>query len=716
MRLVGASNRSWGVAIIGAACVLFAGSPAAGGPSGRPDSFHEDFSSGSLDWQGGWDTDSGEDSYARFYRVDRLSAGLLASARQSFCAHSIHDYFHEQVLQVRRPTGERGFWDEANACWAGLLLWSPEDGWYAATPHDWRFSVELEEGALMASVISGGHPMDDALKGELFYIHKRIAEDGTIEGLTNIGGSTQGAYEYGLVLSALALGARYFEGDEAPEAETVYEDMRKVFSRILVLFSERIQACEESAVLLRGYVNAYRAFDLHGDEASARAARSRFESLAGRFIALQKAVGAFDLLDPAMHVQKQLKADIGLLLAYSVTNDTRYVEAAKRNMDWVIAYRWDDSPNCMGGVMWSADDTTSYFECHQSWFILVAKYLEDCSEYSYRPYLEDAFAFLTDDNFAGVDMFEHNAETYGAFFSYRAISRDGAIQKDPFHRWKGAYEIGASLWALASIYGVYSEGHGVLVTQAPTDSSGSWDRALFTERDFGGGNMAIRWDARFKDARRGGAYTGLFNSQAYDCLLLLDTTKGLSYRDIAGRQRVLVDKSLLRSGTVYTVRCEKRGEYSRIRVTLLEDGLPLFDGFVSDMRAYSSCYFGVFQNSMGSSGAKAIFVDNIEYEPIGEGAGPAPEASRMYQGYPNPFNALVRIEYDVAANGPVSLRIYSAAGELVADLVDRVVEPGRYWAVWDGRGAGGAKVASGVYFCSFVTGDSRQTRKVVLVR
>jgi hypothetical protein len=716
MRYPGASVRSWSAAIFGAACVMAHGGPAAGQSARQPSPFVEDFGSGVIDWTDGWDTNGGKDSYQSYYRVDRLSPGFLAFDRQSYYSHSIHDYFHEQVGQALLPTGEHGFWDQEDECWAGLLLWSAADGWYGATGHDWRFSVELEEGALMASIVSGTRPMDQALKSELLYMRKHIDENGALSDLSAIGGIYPGAYEYGLALSALALGVEHFEDEDIFAAQAAYEDLEKVFGGVLVRYQDRMEPCEEAAVMLRGYVNAHDAFLIRGDTVSAGTARKKMERIALDLVASQDRDGAFIIYDGKLHVQKQLKVDIGLLLAHAVTKDRRYVEAVNRNLQWIIANRWDSSPKCYGGLMWAADDLDTFFECHQMWFILAARYLETCSEFSYRPFIEDAFAFLTDDNCAGADMYEHNAETYGAFFSYRAVSRDGTIQKDPFHQWKGGYEIGASLWALAAIRDVYSAGHSRLATQPPEGSSGTWDRAIFSARDFGNGSMSFQWDVQFKDVRYAGAYTGLFNGRSNDGIFLLDTSDGLSYRDSDDRRRVLVDKARLGSGVVYTVKLNTL-KPNLIQVILLADGAKLFEGFVSDMRSFDSCRFGVFQQSGGASRAKAVFVDDVRYAPLGSGLeGSVPEATAMRPGYPNPFNAGIRIDYDVSVRGPVSLRVFDAAGRLVADLAEGVTAPGRYSVFWDGRDRNGARVASGVYFCRFRAQAGNQNQKIVLLR
>ena len=60
--------------------------------------------------------------------------------------------------------------------------------------------------------------------------------------------------------------------------------------------------------------------------------------------------------------------------------------------------------------------------------------------------------------------------------------------------------------------------------------------------------------------------------------------------------------------------------------------------------------------------------------------------------------------------------IYDMAGQRVRTLVDRPMWPGRHLTYWDGRDAAGNPAASGAYLCALRSGDSVQTRKLVLVR
>jgi parallel beta-helix repeat protein len=93
-----------------------------------------------------------------------------------------------------------------------------------------------------------------------------------------------------------------------------------------------------------------------------------------------------------------------------------------------------------------------------------------------------------------------------------------------------------------------------------------------------------------------------------------------------------------------------------------------------------------------------------------------PPATSLRAIYPNPFNPMTRIVFDVSRTSMVQIAIYDVSGRAVAVLVDREMEPGRYEAVWNGRTGAGRSAASGVYFCRLKAGRTLETKKMVLLR
>jgi hypothetical protein len=91
--------------------------------------------------------------------------------------------------------------------------------------------------------------------------------------------------------------------------------------------------------------------------------------------------------------------------------------------------------------------------------------------------------------------------------------------------------------------------------------------------------------------------------------------------------------------------------------------------------------------------------------------------NELNQNVPNPFNPTTTIKYEIKTAGPVSLKIYNVAGQLVKTLVDGQRIAGQvYEANWNGLNDSGQSVSSGVYFYKLVSTNFTQTKKMVLLK
>ncbi|MCK5732723.1 MAG: T9SS type A sorting domain-containing protein, partial [Candidatus Latescibacteria bacterium] len=93
-----------------------------------------------------------------------------------------------------------------------------------------------------------------------------------------------------------------------------------------------------------------------------------------------------------------------------------------------------------------------------------------------------------------------------------------------------------------------------------------------------------------------------------------------------------------------------------------------------------------------------------------------PEANRLAQNFPNPFNARTVVPFDLPAGGKVHLSIYNIAGQRVRTLVNGWREAGFRSVIWDGRDRGGREVASGVYLVRLEGSDFTEAKRMVLLR
>jgi hypothetical protein len=88
-----------------------------------------------------------------------------------------------------------------------------------------------------------------------------------------------------------------------------------------------------------------------------------------------------------------------------------------------------------------------------------------------------------------------------------------------------------------------------------------------------------------------------------------------------------------------------------------------------------------------------------------------PDRSALEQNYPNPFNPSTRIEFQLAAPGFVSLKVYDVLGKEVKTLVNEERNAGSYEATFDATG-----LASGTYFYRLKAGGFTQSKKLLLLR
>jgi len=91
---------------------------------------------------------------------------------------------------------------------------------------------------------------------------------------------------------------------------------------------------------------------------------------------------------------------------------------------------------------------------------------------------------------------------------------------------------------------------------------------------------------------------------------------------------------------------------------------------------------------------------------------------KLYNNYPNPFNAGTNIQFFIQEAGFVSLKIYNLLGKESAVLVSEKLNPGDYKYTWDA-----AEFSSGVYFYRFelspATGSGErfvQSKKLILLK
>ena len=149
---------------------------------------------------------------------------------------------------------------------------------------------------------------------------------------------------------------------------------------------------------------------------------------------------------------------------------------------------------------------------------------------------------------------------------------------------------------------------------------------------------------------------------------------------------------------------------------------------VSDLVQPGSCFVQVrlaaFQleypkANEGYDGYPAPYFDNVRVEAFTLGESTAvPQAGGIFSvaSFPNPFNPITRIEFNLPGRGPLSLKVFNLRGELVRTLVDELRPAGPGFAIWNGTDESGAWVSSGPYFYVIKAGKESRTGKMILLK
>jgi len=93
-----------------------------------------------------------------------------------------------------------------------------------------------------------------------------------------------------------------------------------------------------------------------------------------------------------------------------------------------------------------------------------------------------------------------------------------------------------------------------------------------------------------------------------------------------------------------------------------------------------------------------------------------PEVFALHNNYPNPFNPVTNISYDIPEVAQVTLEIYNVSGQKVRTLAKGQHEPGRYRIQWNATNDYGYPLSSGMYIYRIHAGDFVSVKKLILMK
>jgi hypothetical protein len=88
----------------------------------------------------------------------------------------------------------------------------------------------------------------------------------------------------------------------------------------------------------------------------------------------------------------------------------------------------------------------------------------------------------------------------------------------------------------------------------------------------------------------------------------------------------------------------------------------------------------------------------------------------LYENYPNPFNPKTSIPLILDKKDEIHLIVYDLLGNKIKTLANGIFQPGSYQFSWDSCNEYSEKVSSGIYLYTLRTGNSAETKKMILLR
>ena len=93
-----------------------------------------------------------------------------------------------------------------------------------------------------------------------------------------------------------------------------------------------------------------------------------------------------------------------------------------------------------------------------------------------------------------------------------------------------------------------------------------------------------------------------------------------------------------------------------------------------------------------------------------------PERCILYPNYPNPFNPVTQISYELKESAQVVLSVINTNGQIVTAIFQGLQEPGHYTTQWNGRKSDDTIAAGGVYFIRLQAENRTIVHKCLLLK
>jgi len=336
-------------------------------------------------------------------------------------------------------------------------------------------------------------------------------------------------------------------------------------------------------------------------------------------------------------------------------------------------------------------------------------YIVAGSAQTHNPESNDFFLMKTDS--VGDSLW---AKTYGGDDAERAnaiqVTSDGGYILAGFTESYGA--------GSEDIYVVKTDSNGVSLWEKTYGGTGS---------EYGTGILKTAEDGFII-----GGYTDSYGAGYDDCYLVRITstgdtiwtkTFGGSSHDNALAINHAADGGFILTGytnsyatevyghDAYMIKTDQNGDSAWTRVY----GAEYTDIFLDVIQTSDDGYLAV--GFTGSFGAEGLDLYLVKTDGIGMMTGISKlhsnsiQSYKLFPNFPNPFNPVTMINYQLPMTSYVELHIYNTLGQKIETLVSEKQAAGKYQVKWDA-----SQYASSIYYYQIIAGEYREAKKMILIR
>jgi hypothetical protein len=124
----------------------------------------------------------------------------------------------------------------------------------------------------------------------------------------------------------------------------------------------------------------------------------------------------------------------------------------------------------------------------------------------------------------------------------------------------------------------------------------------------------------------------------------------------------------------------------------------------------SSSYDGVSYLSIPSRSITTIAFTGSTPNSVNDQSS-IPTGFSLSQNFPNPFNPTTTINYSIAKESYIQLKVYDVLGRLVTTLVQQKMPAGKHTVQFNAD-----ELNSGIYFYEIAAGDFNQSKKMIVIK